>query len=135
MIDPISVTVRDSVLYDTASDEQLMTLFFPKRQITARELICERVRQEVNAYNSRLPDVFQGLVAPSDAERVLNGFRLPQQRKIDAEAQCKRACEAFEQNGFILLLDDRQVETLDEPLELRSNSSVIFLKLMPLVGG
>jgi hypothetical protein len=135
MTDQIALTVRDSVLYEQISDEQLLTLFFPKQRITARELVLKRVRQEVQTYNDSLPEVFRGLVAPLDAERVLNGFRMPRKRTIDAEAQCQQACAAFEQNGFILLVDERQVESLDEPIEIRDNTSVVFLKLTPLVGG
>ena len=135
MTDQISVVVRDSMLYDPVSDEQLMTLFFPRRTITARELIRERVYQEVQAYNQKMPEVFRGLVAPTDAERVLNGFRLRTTRSIDPEKQCKLAMQAFAQNGFILLVDDQQVSELDQQIELKSSTSVVFLKLTPLVGG
>jgi hypothetical protein len=135
MSDQVSVTVSDRVLSGTISDEQILTLFFPKRAITAREIICERVRKEVQAYNEQGSEIFRGLVTPEDAERTLNGFRIPEKRSIDAKAQCKLACQAFEQNGFILLVDDRQVEALDTLIEVRMNSSVVFLKLTPLVGG
>jgi hypothetical protein len=135
MTDQVALIVRDSVLFEPISDEQLMTLFFKKRNITARELVRERVFQEVWIYNESLPEVFRGLIAPLDAERVLNGFRMPRKRTIDAEVQSRLACEAFEQNGFILLVDERQVVSLDEPIEIQSNTSVLFLKLTPLVGG
>jgi hypothetical protein len=131
----VEVVVRDSLLYDPQAEEQLLTLFFPNRTVTARELIRERVSREVEAYNGRLPDVFRGLVTPADAERVLNGFRMPAKRAIDAQAQCQLAQEAFEQNGFILLVDDRQVGQLDEEIQIHPGSSVVFLKLTPLVGG
>jgi hypothetical protein len=131
----VEVVVRDSLLYDTQSEEQLLTLFFPKRTVTARELIRERVYQEVRAYNDRLPEVFRGLVTPSDAERVLNGYRMPKNRAIDAEKQGQLALDAFEQNGFILLVDDKQVGGLDDEIEIHPGASVVFLKLTPLVGG
>ena len=35
------------------------------------------------------PEYFRGLVQPTDAERVLNGYRLRQRRKIDWEKQCQ----------------------------------------------
>ena len=131
----IQVVVRDSLLYDTQSEEPLLTLFFPKRTITARELVRERVYREVQAYNERLSGIFQGLVTPSDAERVLNGYRVPAKRAIDAEVQCRLAEAAFDQNGFILLVDDRQVGELDDEIEIHPGTSVVFLKLTPLVGG
>lgn len=135
MTDQISVVIRDSALYAPDRDEPLMTLFFPRRQITARELIRERVLREVQAYNDRLPEMFKGLIAPSDAERTLNGYRMPKPRTIDPEKQCGLACRAFEENGFLLLVNDRQVSDLDETIELGGDTSVVFLKLTPLVGG
>jgi hypothetical protein len=131
----VEVLVRDSLLYDQQAEEQLLTLFFPKKIVTARELIRERVSREVEAYNERLSGIFLGLVTPTDAERTLNGYRVPAKRAIDAEKQCQLALEAFDQNGFILLVDDRQVANLDDPVEIHPGSSVVFLKLTPLVGG
>jgi hypothetical protein len=39
------------------------------------------------------------------------------------------------QNGFILLVDDRQVKTLDEEIRVRPGTQVKLLKLIPLAGG
>lgn len=41
----------------------------------------------------------------------------------------------FERNGFLVLVDGRQVSELDERIELRADSEVEFVKLVPLVGG
>jgi hypothetical protein len=45
------------------------------------------------------------------------------------------AKRAFYTNGFILLVDDRQVDELEEEIEIRPHTTVTFLKLVPLVGG
>jgi hypothetical protein len=89
----------------------------------------------VEEYNGRRSEYFRGLIRPADAERTLNGFRLRARRAIDAEEQCEKALEAFCRNGFILLVNDRQVEELDETIEVGPETSVTFLKLVPLVGG
>jgi hypothetical protein len=34
-----------------------------------------------------------------------------------------------------VLVDDRQVQSLDDQIDLRHDSTVTFLRLMPLVGG
>lgn len=47
-----------------------------EERLAVRELIRRRVFQEVAEYNARTPEVFQGLVQPEDAERVLNGYAL-----------------------------------------------------------
>jgi hypothetical protein len=83
----------------------------------------------------RDPEYFRGLVQPTDAERVLNGYKLRQRRKIDWEEQYRRATEAFERNGFLILADDQQVENLDDEIEIRVNTEVSFVRLVPLVGG
>jgi hypothetical protein len=74
-------------------------------------------------------------VQPTDAERTLNGYQLQAKRRIDWEQQYALALRAFEGNGFLLLAGDRQLMDLDEELELRHDTSVTFLRLVPLVGG
>ena len=86
-------------------------------------------------YNLSTPEYFRGLVQPTEAEKVLNGYKLRERRKIDWEEQYARAVEAFERNGFFMLVDDRQVERLDEEIELKVATEVSFIKLVPLVGG
>jgi len=75
------------------------------------------------------------LVEPTNAERVLNGYKLKAKRKIDWEEQHKRALEAFERNGFFVLVGDKQAESLDQEFEVKVETEVSFVKLVPLVGG
>ena len=42
---------------------------------------------------------------------------------------------AFSRNGFVVLVGDRQIEELDEEVDLRRDTEVTFLKLVALVGG
>jgi hypothetical protein len=98
-------------------------------------LIRARVYREVSDYNLEQPEFFQGLVQPSDAERSLNGFKMRRRRKINPETQFELAKRAFYSNGFILLVDERQVDGLEEEIEIRPDTTVTFLKLVPLVGG
>ena len=128
-----ALTIHD----ETTSGErrQTLTLQLPEPTITARELIRARVFEEVRAFNETLPERFQGLVQPTDTERDLNGFRLQERRKLDWHEQSRAALEAFGRNGFLLLVDDRQVESLEEEIRVRPETRVTFLKLVPLVGG
>jgi len=66
---------------------------------------------------------------------VLNGAKLRTPRTIDWEAQFRRACEAFESNGFFMLIGDRQAESLEEAFDIGVETEVQFVKLTPLVGG
>lgn len=129
----ITITISDQ----TASGESQgsMRLSLLTSTITLRELIRRRVYEEVREYNVALPDRFSGLVQPTDAERTLNGYLLKKRRPIDWEKQFDVAVKAFEQNGYFVLVNDVQVEELDDPIELKIDTEVAFVKLVPLVGG
>jgi len=102
---------------------------------TLRELIRQRVHTEVEAYNAKLPEYFQGLVQPNEAERTLNGYRMKKPRAVSAEAQCEKAFASFVANGFFVLLGDKQVEFLDTEIDVTKPCELHFVKLVPLVGG
>jgi hypothetical protein len=104
-------------------------------RMTVRELIRARIYQEVQDYNQKQPEYFRGLVQPTEAERVLNGYKVRAKRKIDWEEQYRRAVEAFERNGFFVLVGDKQAESLDQEFEVKVDTEVSFVKLVPLVGG
>ena len=46
-----------------------------------------------------------------------------------------RQLAAFERNGFLILVDDEQVEQLTDCVVLSPDTVVTFLKLVPVVGG
>jgi len=130
---PATLTIRDQstgggTLHEFALD--VLT-----ERITVRELIRSRVYQEVQDYNRRQPPVFQGLVQPTDAERALNGFKLKKPRQIDWKQQYEKAIEAFETNQILILVDEKQAESLEEEIVVQPGTRVSFLRLMPLVGG
>ena len=102
---------------------------------TLREILAQRIRQEVDKHNGSDRKLFSGLVQPSDTEEKLNGFKLRKPREVSYEKQLELAIEAFQGNGFFVLLDDRQIEDLDTPVTLREDSRLSFVKLVPLVGG
>jgi hypothetical protein len=112
-----------------------VTIVLPTQRIFARDLIRQRIYREVDDYNENKLEKFQGLVQPTDSERLLNGYKLHTVRKIDRDQQFDLAISAFKNHGFILLVNDSQVDELDTELELDSTSIVSFLKLIPLVGG
>jgi|SRR4051794_17636674 hypothetical protein len=130
-----TLTVKD----ETATGDMINSfpLEFPTERITVRELIRERVYQEVQDYNRRRPDVFRGLVQPTDAEQQLNGyqFKLRHTREIDWKKQFEKACDAFDRNGFFVLIGDHQAERLDEEVLIGREQEATFVKLVPLVGG
>ncbi len=106
-----------------------------KTELTLRELIRERVYQEVRDYNAAPTGNFRGLVAPSGAEQRLEGFVLKKGRRIEWERQYQAAVEAFERNTILVLVGDRQLSSLDEVVRVEPSTEVTFLRLTPLVGG
>ncbi|MFF7203362.1 MULTISPECIES: hypothetical protein [unclassified Streptomyces] len=112
-----------------------------EERLALREVIRRRVFQEVAEFHARGAGEYQGLVRPASgngrADRASGAGRTGEATggRMDPEAQCALALAAFERNGFLILVGDRQVEDLDEEIELRLDTEVTFLKLVPLVGG
>jgi hypothetical protein len=126
----ITVTVRDETAAGGVLHEA--PLEFPTERITVRELIRERVYQEVQDHNLRAASAsqsepFRGLVQPEAGHA--------RGTPIDWKAQSERAAEAFAAGRILILVDDRQAEALDDEVTLRAGSVVSFLKLTLLVGG
>ena len=128
----LRLTVRDE---GTAPprEQHRVTLDLPGQRISVRELLRQRIEHEVARYNAGEGEVFRGLVTPHPVERTLNAPRT--RRRVDAVEQVDAAVTAFERTRLLVLVDDRQVEDLDEELELRPDSDVAFVKLVPLAGG
>src|SRR3954466_14048072 len=104
-----TLTIHD----ETSSGQKTNTFTIDclNERMTVRELIRARIYQEVQDYNQRQPEYFRGLVEPTEAERVLNGYKLKARRKIDWEKQFERALESFNRNGFFVLVGNRQAES------------------------
>ena len=127
--------IRDETTTSLGKAEHTFTVHVSGEKISIRELIRQRVFQEVQEFNNRQPAVFRMLIQPNETERTLNGFKFHKPRFVDPNTQYEKAIEAFEGNGFIVLVDDYQVQELDDEISLRPETSVTFLKLVPLVGG
>lgn len=128
-----TVTFRDETATGKPLTEWEVT-GVPER-MTVRQLIRLRVSEEVARHNARPTNRFHGLVRPDDAEAELNGYRLREPRRIDWERQAEIAERAFQANGFFMLAGDRQVEELDEIVDLTVDPDLVFIKLVALAGG
>lgn len=130
---PATLTIRD----ETTAGKTLLEwkLDVLTERLTVRELIRSRVYQEVKDYNTKQPEHYRGLVQPTDAEQTLNGFKLKKRRQIDWKEQYEQAIEAFETGRVLVLVNDRQAETLEEEIVVSPETGVSFLRLTLLVGG
>ncbi|WP_337175209.1 hypothetical protein [Paludisphaera sp.] len=133
---PATLTVRDETPAGGVSQE--WSLEFLNETITVRDLIRERVYQEVQDHNARerAAGPYRGLVQPEGYEQALNGPRAGgKPRPIDWKKQYERALGAFDANQILILIDDRQAESLDQTFTIGPKSVVTFLRLTLLVGG
>lgn len=129
----ITLRIKDESM--TGVIHNTVDLRFASEMVSIRDIIEARVIAEVEKYNSSLTEYFNGLIQPTDAERTLNGYKMRERQRIDAEKQVFIALDAFQKNAFFVLVNDRQAESLEEKVLLRADSSVSFVKLTPLVGG
>lgn len=136
------VRIRD----ETASGKVICqrTLDVRDEAITVRELIRSRICQEADDHNRRVRQAaattetpYTGLVVPSETTHQTASAKPIRtiHREIDWRQQYNIACDAFERNVFFVLVDDKQVDSLDDLVTLKAQSQVSFLKLGRLVGG
>jgi hypothetical protein len=130
---PVTLNIRDQLLAGNVVRE--LRFEVANERLTVRDLIRQRIHEEVTLYNLSQQEYFQGLVQPTSAETTLNGYRLRKRRWIDWEQQADLALQAFEGNSFFILVDEHQVESLDDFIDVREDTQIVFVKLIPLVGG
>ncbi len=128
-----TLTITDETF--TGKILNTISLNFEKELVTIEQIITQRVTKEVEDYNANLSEYFNGLIVPTDAEKSLNGYKIKDRKAIDAERQVYIALDAFQKNGFFVLVDNRQAETLKDEVLLNAQTQVSFIKLTPLVGG
>ena len=129
----MNIVICDELLNGTITNQFEISL--ESDSLTVRDLITKRVSIEIDNYNKRLPQYFNGLIEPKEAERTLNGYKLKPKQLIDVEKQVYIALDAFQKNGFFVLVDNEQLEELEQQVVLKSTSKISFVKLTPLVGG
>ena len=113
-------------------------------QLTLRDLITRIVLEEVEAFRQRQEEMRLTRVL-STAEIARGAARgkitmnaqdpLQIEQRTDTEVAVAAALQAFEDRLYYVFVDDVQGEWLDQPVRLRTGSSVTFLRLVPLVGG
>lgn len=146
----ITLTVRDETVTGHLCSARILEL--PRERMTIRELIRERVYQEVQDFNVGVGSrPLPGLVSPVDAARP--GDVTPPERcaacgppgygpalstapaPLDWRPEFDKAVAAFTRNAFLILVDERQATSLDEEVELCPTTRISFVRLTLLVGG
>ncbi|MBD3637007.1 MAG: hypothetical protein HUJ25_06640 [Crocinitomicaceae bacterium] len=132
-----TITLRDETNVGTLVQE--LEIQIENNKISVKDLIAARVKKEVDIYNQQSKEFYtNGLVMPTEYEKSLNSNSNATKIKrahVDFEKQLYVALEAFQRNGFFILIDDEQCESLEMEVMLSPDSKISFLKLTPLVGG
>jgi hypothetical protein len=109
--------------------------------LSLRSLLTHLVFAEVSAFETRQsqrrllrilsPEQIQLGVEQGKIES--GGSELDQ--KVDANTAVEVALQAFEDGLYFVFVDDDQIENLDAKVMLKPTSQLLFLRLVPLVGG
>lgn len=123
--------------------------------ITVEDLIARTVEEQIQAL---LPDADASPENLDKAQQALTkqylseqdiaamskhgSIRIPEDKveeattaNINLKEEIRYACEAFRQRRFFITVNGVQPEALDDMVTLTENSKVLFVRLMPLVGG
>ena len=106
-----------------------------------RELIGTVVRSEVAAFrmrqlDGRLLQVLspEQIALGSETGKIASGgSELDQQ--VDEETAVATAVEAFGDGLYFIFINDEQIESLDATVEITPDSTMLFVRLVPLIGG
>jgi hypothetical protein len=124
----LTICIKDQSLQEA---QQPWYLEIIEEQTTLREIIRRRLYQEISEYQakkrSQLPCFLIPTLSCQTARELLPSF--------DWQRYSEQAIHAFEKRSYIVLVDNQQITHLDAPITLHIQSTVTFLKLMPLIGG
>jgi hypothetical protein len=124
----LTISIKDESLQGTQLSWQLAML---EEQTTLREIIRRRLYQDVREYQAQKRSQSLCLLSPTSLCQT-SAEPLPQ---LDWQKYYKQAINAFKKRSYIVIIDDQQITQLDTPITLNEQSTVTFLKLIPLIGG
>lgn len=120
------------------------TLHLVSERISAKDIASAHVRAEIERLNDetrrnrekhdRVASFLVGTHSHA-TERRLNPIRKAYKKLLDPETEIETALQGIVDRHVIMLFDDREVEDLDTILTVTQDSTVTFLRLVPLVGG
>ena len=148
----LTVEVRSRVVGGRGGDPEIEPVYIRllEEKLTVAELIRRTVEEQVRDLVARRKlDAEQTrraldrqyhsgeeIIAKAEQGTVKNpSRRATDPMKKRSAAEVRKALSAFDSRSYYVTVDGRQVERLDDVIELRPDSKVTFIRLMPLVGG
>ena len=111
------------------------TIDFQSEQITVEEIIRSYVYQQVResiAKSASQPDP-SPVVQPVEEEIALNGTR--GKRSVQWQVEFEKTKDAFDKRQIFVLVDGRQMNSLQDVVKITPSTDVRFLRLTMLMGG
>jgi len=113
----------------------------PAGETSLRDLIGAVVRSEVESFRTRQLDgrllqvlSREQIAAGAEVGRIASGGSDLDQA-VDADEAVATALEAFTDGIFFTFVDGVQVDTLGDFVTVADDSTLLFVRLVPLVGG
>lgn len=111
---------------------------------TVRELIAKAVQEQITTLRRSSDTVSLTLArqylsrADVELQAQAGQIAMPAARRtetVDIATEIERAHRGFAAQAFRVVVDGEILGELDQPIALAANSKIIFLRLLPLVGG
>lgn len=119
-------------------------------RITVKDLIYRTVKQQIKHYLNIKKEEAQTVQKMFNRQYLSNSeiekqakegtIQIPSDTKqnppaININRECQRAVQCFNGNVYKLLIDGETMEELEYEITLTPKSKIVFIRLMPLVGG
>jgi len=119
-----------------------LRISIPDRALSLQELLAEIVTQEVSAFSARqsqqqLRQVLtkEGMETGLTQGKISSGEREFPAVEVNVQDAIAQAIQGFRDGLYYVFIDDIQYEHLDSPVAIKPESEMLFLRLVPLVGG
>lgn len=128
-----TLTIRDQSMTGNPLGELFLQI--PSTKISVRELIKNRVFQEVKEANANVVAEFNSpsQVRTERGTHPAEAISPPMPPLTDWRVQFDKALTAFKTNRILILVDGDQVESLETELEVTASTEVNFLRLSMLM--
>ena len=112
-----------------------------KQEVSFKDLLVYIIKAEIEAFQTRQAQ--RKLISVLSQEEISQGKLAGKiemggkdfEQNVDADLAIETALQAFEDGFYYVFLDDQQIESLAQSVVLGENSQLLFLRLVPLVGG
>lgn len=142
---PSALTISGKVMGKTqpifANWELLLPEQVEQSPLTLRDLLTQIVLAEVTGFAARQSQRrLMQVLSPTQIQSGVEQGKVDSggsdlEQVVDPERAVETALQAFTDGLYFVFSDDQQQENLDNVVTLHPDSQLLFLRLVPLVGG